>query len=478
MNWNFTSPTLLSLSLEVGRGVYTLDDCRRMVRAKASLIEDDLSAVFNPISRKVDARAAFAVLDNSKALLARRISLQRQWDALGAPIPDMIVGLMSSDGDIDTYLQARPGVAACSLYLATDGRVWAVFARAARWRRAIQYDVIGVVSGTAAAEFLREANQYLKSLVSGLPDFALQTSLLRKLGAAILPAIQKLRIRGSLVLIPHRLLHLLPLHCMSADINGRCTYLDQLVQSTSYAASLFQSRSPRIVAGRAGFAHKPARVLAVFDTSAADLKWIQPQVLYYRGLQRMGLPIDIVLDDRHLPSELSEYIWISWGGHATSSPADWGGSSLAFGRTKHRAIEIALRWTCARRPWILLGACSSAVDTSEIQHVDEYCGLDLAFVMGGAWGVTATMWPVADELAAFADTFLTDHVFFHRRDPAEAQAVMQRSLRTGTWKRLMSPTDSRHGEEIRAVVRELQRLPDDAFSAIRDWGVFRSYGAP
>lgn len=192
----------------------------------------------------------------------------------------------------------------------------------------------------------------------------------------------------------------------------------------------------------------------------------------------MGLPIDIVLDDRHLPSELSEYIWISWGGHATSSPADWGGSSLAFGRTKHRAIEIALKWTCARRPWILLGACSSAVDTSEIQHVDEYCGLDLAFVMGGAWGVTATMWPVADELAAFADTFLTDHVFFHRRDPAEAQAVMQRSLRTGTWKRLMSPADSRHGEEIRAVVRELQRLPDDAFSSIRDWGVFRSYGAP
>lgn len=466
---------LYKLSLLVGSGEYSIDDCREIVRDNAVLTERVLAAAFRPSLLGADARHAFGILDTCKALLARRMSFERRSKALGFE-PDLIVGLMGGTYEIDNYLKNHAAISVCSLYLAPDGQTWCIFAHSSTNHAEFQYDAIRIVNEHAAPHFLRELQHYVRSLSFTSPDFTVQASLLQTLGAAILPAIAKLGIHGPLIIIPHRLLHILPLHCMSAQFNGQHTYIDQLVRSISYSSSLFEMYSPRIVAGRQGFKDKQAKMLAVMDLSSTNLTWLEAERLYFEGLARMGLPVDIVTTEEKLPTDVSNYIWISWGSHAKSDPANWGGSFLAFGGTVHSARKIAFEWTCSFKPWVLLSACESAMDTAETAEIDEYCGLDMAFYIAGAWGVCATMWPVRDEMAALADILLTHSVLFHGQDPPQALITLKRMLRIGNWRPLIETGGDYLTSEMRKSFQMMQQLSDNAFTSIRDWGVFRSYG--
>lgn len=470
------SSVLADLALEMGLGKHTLEQCRQMVREHAPLIERELASAFTPSFRGIDARRAFAVLDASKALLPRRIRLQRQARALGWPAPDIILGLGSADVDIEEYLGEHPSKAVCSLYLAPDCETWCVFARAIPRRHEVTYDALRILAKSEAARFAKALRRYAESVVTGKPDVSLLETLLEALGARVLPAIKKLNITGSLVLIPHRLLHLLPLHCMSQRNAKRRTYLDECVQSISYASSLFEMRAPKIVAGRSGITDGEASILVVLDTASRELNWLKTQELYYEGLRQAGFPVEMVAAEDRMPTDLSPYVWVSWGGHAKSNPVDWGGSYMALGQVRYSAIDIALDWTCPFRPWVMLGVCGSALDPSEIGHIDEYCGIDLAVVMAGATGATSTMWPVKDALAALADIFVSQLVFFGQKEPAEALVLLQQRLRRGNWKQFIHVPQGDHPRELDDAFGSLLRLPEDAFQSFCDWGVFRCYG--
>jgi hypothetical protein len=468
------SSIFFKISNQVSRGGLSVDECLGIVRNNRELVDELLTAVFIDRGLSCGGREAFTVLDACKSLIVRKLSLDRRNRAMGFPDADLYLGLAALSEDIDRYLLEIPGYTLCSLYLGPNGEVSCIFAYSDPKSRQPVYRFVKVVDRGDAPHFAQELDAFVKSTSNGQPDFRILDSILGKLGATIIPA---LRSGQRLILIPHRLLHLLPLHCMHMNVGVDRIYVDEVVDSISYSSSVAEMYSPRMVAGPEGFVREELpRLLVVLDMAATDLAWLEFEATYYEGLRQGGLPVDIVRSLQELPQDLSLYIWITWAGHAQSNPTDWGRSILRLGNRDIPALEIASEWMCPYRPWVLLGACQTSVDASEIRNMDEYCGLDLAFYIAGAFGVYSTMWPVWDAMAGFGDVFLTNQIIGGRQDPPKALARMQQRLRRGDWKAGISGDISRLSPGLQETVRRMRGFPDDAFRSISDWGVFRSYG--
>lgn len=469
------SAALYDISHEIFKGGLSIDECLRIVRQNSGLVENLLTEVFGDQELRCSERQAFAFLDACKSLIVRKLAADRRSQAMGWPEASMYLGMAATIEDIDKYLLRMRRYTLCSLYIGPIGDVSCLLAHFDEESSQPVYRFVKVVDRAEAPRFSRDVEALAKSMSMGQPDFEALDDILGGLGARVIPALQTLPSGQQLILIPHRTLHLVPLHCMHMNVGGQRVYVDEVVHSISYSSSVVEMYSPRIVAGPQGFERQGLpRLLVVLDM-AADLRWLESERKYYEGLKQTGLPIDIVTSSQQLPENLSPYIWITWGGHAISNPMNWGGSILRLGDREISATEIASEWTCAK-PWVLLGACQTSVDLSEVQRVDEYCGLDLAFYIAGAFGVYSTMWPVRDATAAFSDVFLSNEVFAGHKQPPRALTIMQRRLRHGDWKTMMTRDASQFPTGLQETFRLLQSVPDDAFKSLHDWGVFRSYG--
>ena len=102
---------------------------------------------------------------------------------------------------------------------------------------------------------------------------------------------------------------------------------------------------------------------------------------------------------------------------------------------------------------------------SQIDVLDEYCGLDLAFRIAGARAVYSTLWKITDELGALASIVLSGSRGYDRL--ANELTLFERSLRTGIWKQYLLRAD------------QLQQLPNevrDTFSQVQS--ALREYFIP
>ena len=103
--------------------------------------------------------------------------------------------------------------------------------------------------------------------------------LVDELGETIVPILARVPRRpAQLVLIPDRLLHILPLHAMSATVDGQLVYLDELFSGISYASSVCEMvYGDRPLGVNENVA--PWR-FAALDTGALDLPWIRHEAAF------------------------------------------------------------------------------------------------------------------------------------------------------------------------------------------------------
>jgi CHAT domain-containing protein len=127
-------------------------------------------------------------------------------------------------------------------------------------------------------------------------------------------------------------------------------------------------------------------------------------------------------------------------------------------------MQIAKGWNLASSPVVMLAACNSAVDTSGSLAVDEFCGLDLAFRIGGARASIASLWPVDDATAALSVT------------------AFQRYFRQGRWKEFLLREEQLNAapKGIRQALTDMQEplwnLPSEAFASEQCRAAFRCHG--
>jgi CHAT domain-containing protein len=228
--------------------------------------------------------------------------------------------------------------------------------------------------------------------------------------------------------------------------------------------------------------HKP-KLLAVLDTGASDLRWIDVELLQFETMKKLGMPIDIVTSDQSPPEQMRDYIFMNWSSHAKSDPSAWGKSFLVFNKKPISASTIAKSWNLVSQPVVTLAACETAIELSAPKVLDEYCGLDLAFRIAGARSVYATMWPVFDPLAALGSLFFPSWALKHNVTPGEALVRFQIGLRTQRWKGWCLRDDQilLEPEEVRDDLLELRNrfftLDADAFAHPSAWAAFRCFGA-
>ncbi len=129
----------------------------------------------------------------------------------------------------------------------------------------------------------------------------------------------------------------------------------------------------------------------------------------------------------------------------------------------------------------VLSACESALGGMNV-GIDEYSGLPAALTLAGAMTVVATQWPIDEGVAAVAIELLYDELAGQRGtvDVAALVAGLRQRLRrmpraevVAVVERLRQRlTEPRARLMMEAMVRRLQRGPDEPFSRAWDWASF------
>ncbi|HYN14418.1 MAG TPA: CHAT domain-containing protein, partial [Terriglobales bacterium] len=369
----------------------------------------------------------------------------------------------------------------CSFYY-REGSVWMLMVRNIGSQAIFSF--INVVAPKEGTQFQAELAKYTQSLVIGQPDFHTLRHILDRIGSVLLSRLCFLGPVDWLIIIPHRILNILPLHaCGDTDRRGTRHFLDECAKSITYSSSLLELQYGRWWPARAETIGN--RYLAVVDAAAKDLMWLRAERAYFEVLRGDGFPVDLVQNFHELPADLHRYARISWSSHASSCCNSWGESFLAFDGHRINALSIAQNWELRGTPDLTLAACNTALDLSISDGMDEYCGLDLAFRIAGARFVAGSLWPVRDDLAAYANMAIWQFEQRYGISMPEAMVLLQQDLRSGAWLTNM-PTErqirtasnlSPNSKEVMwGIVKSLRRLPANEFKSERDWATFRCFG--
>jgi tetratricopeptide (TPR) repeat protein/CHAT domain-containing protein len=227
----------------------------------------------------------------------------------------------------------------------------------------------------------------------------------------------------NLILIPHRDLHLLPLHTFFPD-HLSCTYLPsaQVGLTLQKQPSLPQTYAP---------------LLSVEDpkTGQDPMPFAQLESAIIRHLVKPSTPIGreqattaTVLHNLQQP-----FATLHFTGHSAYNARNPKASALALADDLLTAEIIAQQDLSSYR-LIILSACETAL-TGNDDIRTEYVGLASAFLKAGATNVLSTLWPV-DEISStwlmirFYQFLLTGDT------PSIALRQAQRWLQTVTWQQL------------------------------------------
>lgn len=467
------------------------EDIRDLVSSNADIIEEATTMAFKEFQAGTrQPNELFALLDSSRTLANHHMAVRRSFEQTSGQQIGFVIS-QTKPNTVEQYIQYKsPDTAVVSFHVHSQNTLSVLVARDAP-NHPVGYNIIHVDG--LKDEFMDQVGVYTESLDKGQPDFPLQDDILKTFGGLIFAAIWQPQPPKRIVFIPHKLLHVLPLHAVFAEISGRRVYLHDIVQTISYASSAMELlyghfQMPSEIVGRKGQGSPKLldqRFLAVLDQDAG-LKWLNTEMKYIQLLrsdyESRGKHLDIALSRQELPDQMEPYFWINWSSHARSSPVKWGNSYLTLGSHRISAETIVRNWNLTSRPTVVLAACESAVDTSGGLHIDEYCGLDLAFRIAGAKAVISTLWPVSDSSAAFTAVTLPNWCLHYGLSPDHAITQLQRHLRQGKWKELLLNDEqiARAPTEIKQALKEAQEpffdLPANAFADHAHWAVFRCHG--
>jgi hypothetical protein len=477
---------LLSAYVEVltlAGGLTRWDDLVTHMWDGADVIEAGAAAIMAQAHNgSIGFAEANMLLDSAKAITTRHLMLRR---ALAAAGLDPHVVLARSDPDeLSSYLKRQPhptavfslhllGGDALVLFIATNFPIPGQRGPGGSYHNCMRVNRV-------RDSMLPAIDDYTDSVNAGSPDFTAIEEPLAFLGSALL-ALLAGTLPAELIFIPHRMLHVLPLHAMPLD-DTRQTRLPDVVSTIRYCSSVFDLTYGTV--SLSDDSKGTPRILSVIDeNSTLPGIGIEKQVMATYAEQVGGSAIvETACEAAQLPADYSDHVWINWNSHARSSTNSWGDSYLVLGSHRISARAIAADWRLPRRPHVVLAACQTALDTSSTTTIDEYCGLDLAFRIAGAKSVVASMWSANDPVAALTSMLVSSSWLQGGKSPAQLITALQRGFRDGVWQRaLLRPEQLRQlpsatAERIRAAQEPFWQLPADAFTDPASWAVFRCHG--
>ena len=419
------------------------------------------------------ARETFALLDAAKSVVTRDVMLAKRFGA-----PDVLLhGTL--DHHIDDMLNHRPEVVFVNFFQSPTSDFWALLAF--RQDGDTKVEKVPIATGQAGQSIHQIIMDYAAVRAGVAPKDSGVDLLpaLQTFGAEILPRIQRMGGTRRVVLIPHKALHMLPLHLMVAESESAPLFLDLLAQSTIYGSSLFA-----LYFGNVSIKKETARpnksVLA-----CVDVEGLGPSAIYeaeaYRETLHNSTDVDIVTAAEDFPEDLSCYPLLMWSSHGVSHASDWRQSRLLFGKKVITAMDIIERWNLEHTYVGVLSACETGIDFSTDDVIDEYCGLDMALNIAGARTVVSTMWMVPDVVAQFVNSLVFEAVLMG--EPASSMLKTARLLMmSGGWREVLEKTYADikslpDGREARKkIVERLLDVPDALFQDFRSWGVYRCFG--
>jgi len=465
-------------------GLRSWDELVGWVRDSAAAIDAGSEAIAEQMEQKsLGLAEGWALLDSAKAIVARHLMVRRTLQEADQPA-DFLIARSDPDA-LSAYLteQREHRTAVVSLHLL--GSESLVVIVAANFPLPGRYGSGGTFYNMIRVNKIRDTllpavDAYAASVDAGRPDFAVIREPLTFLGR-VLMAMLGGAVPFEIIFIPHRSLHVLPLHALQLA-DDETVVLHDIVSVIRYCTSM----SDLVYGSMSISEHRPTRphVLSVVDDTVGLAgveieKRVTDVLRHQAGEQAVVETLTAAAD---LPTTFTDHSWINWNSHARSSSTTIGGSYLSLGDSRITAESIASRWRLPGRPHVVLAACQTALDTAATATIDEYCGLDLAFRVAGARTVTATMWRVADPVAAFVSMMVTAGSLQHGTEPARTVTRLQRAMHHGTWQQaLLRPDQLRQlpphvAELVDSVQAPFRRLPANAFADPACWAVFRCHG--
>jgi CHAT domain-containing protein/tetratricopeptide (TPR) repeat protein len=197
-----------------------------------------------------------------------------------------------------------------------------------------------------------------------------------------------------LILVPHRALHLFPLHACRLIGGG---YLADAFEELAYAPSVsllhLCARRERAVRSQLLLLENPTGDLPFAELEGAALRRLYPGCTPLKGLD--------VNRERLLQDALEIggcHVW-HYAGHAVYELADPLASALVVGSLDDREQWLTLRdvftrMHLPRNMLAVLSGCESG--RLQLDRVDEYLGLPSGFLYAGASCVVSSLWKVYD----------------------------------------------------------------------------------
>jgi len=437
---------------------------------------------------------AYAAVDGAKSIIGRELLLRSR-----LPTSSTLVVHGTKTTDVEDLLRSEPDLYIVNFYY-HDSDFWGFCAYTADKGGAV-VEKVTIASGETGTEVVRGLRLLADTRIrNSTKDFEhIVSSLLQLFGQVLLPRIARLTRKPRLILVPHKLLYLLPLHGMFVldHETESIAVLDQFTTSVSYASShlAFQYARVRITPsftyerGRFDRIAAPsvdAHRIAFCCVDAAELgTGGQCELDYYRDVFGEHPDATIVTDAHLIPTDFSEYYFLLWSSHARSNPTTWRDSALYFGQTKISATQILENWFLRNVRVALLMGCETGVDLAIDEAVDEYFGLEAAIQIAGASTVVSTMWKVRDTLAAFLTIFVSQGLA--SGIPVGRSLRSLRFLLMGhTWRQEVEKvyrqtvqsqelSEDRKRKRLKWV-SPLLDLPSNEFQGVSNWWVFRNMG--
>ena len=468
--------------LTLAGGLTRWDDLVSHTRDGADVIEAGAAAIMTKTHNgSMGFAEANMLLDSAKAITTRHLMHRRTLAAKGTD-PHVLIA-RSDPEELSDYLGRQPHTTAVlSLHLlGGDSLVLFITTNfpipGQRGPSGCYHNCMRV--NRVRDSMLGAVDDYTASVNAGSPDFAAIEEPLAFLGSALVALLAR-AMPAELIFIPHRMLHVLPLHAMALD-DARQVRLPDVVSTIRYCSSVSDLTGTMPLSDHS---NTIPRILSVIDGSSTlpGIEIEKQVTAIYAAHVGDSAIVETAFDAERLPADYSDHVWINWNSHARSSTNSWGDSYLVLGSQRISARSIATDWQLPRRPHVVLAACQTALDTSSTSAIDEYCGLDLAFRISGAQSVVASMWSANDPVAALTSMLVSSSWLQFGSSPAQAITALQRGFRDGVWQRaLLRPEQLRQlppatAEQIQAAQEPFWQLPADAFTDPASWAVFRCHG--
>jgi len=454
-----------------------IDEKRQLILSE----RDAVNAAIEAAIEEAEPCEALALIDCVKSLISRELLIRKRMDMAGITKGDVVVHGLNPSQVLQPVVR-EPDLATISFYYTEEKKFYAFLSFLQDGRPLVEKIV--VASGRAG-ENLHEALLMLAERRKNTPfddiDYVL-VNLLNDIGQAILPSLSRLKGIKRVLLVPFKLLYLLPLHVMLSNLDKGLQILDG-IGPTTYSSSLcnYELRGKY-----GGMRHTAKRVLAFIDIPYLGEKANLEKECYddlraaFVEATGKGDAVNVVTDVAALPVDLGAYQVIAWSSHAFSNPTNWTESHLRAGPIRITAREILETWSLHNTEVAILSACETGIDKTIDDKLDEYFGIDMAVHVSGAETVVSTMWPVEESLASLVSLFLAEGIARHQESPTKFLRLVRSDLSSGNWKdrvtanyaRLTPTQKKRFGARFERILAN----DKDAFRSIGAWSSYRTFG--